>query len=132
MSFDKVLLFLRTNYITKQNNPNQFQPNQVKVKVTIWTTHFHCHQCDTQDIHLYIELKKTNIKSLELFNENIEKYIFDIAGGTAWKVVKQRVISGPNFPVSRLNKGLYSVNLGPNTEKYGPEITPYLETFHAV
>ena len=27
--------------------------------------------------------KKTNIKSLELFNENIEKYIFDIAGGTA-------------------------------------------------
>ena len=31
------------------------------------------------------------------------------------------VISGPCFPVFRLNTG-----------KYGPEITPYLDTFHAV
>ena len=34
---------------------------------------------------------------------------------------KCRVISGPYFPV-----------FGPNTGKYGPEITPYLDTFHAV
>ena len=33
---------------------------------------------------------------------------------TAWKVSKYGVISGPN------------------TGKYGPEITPYLDTFHAV
>ena len=33
---------------------------------------------------------------------------------TAWKVSKYGVISGPN------------------TGKYGPVITPYLETFHAV
>ena len=26
----------------------------------------------------------------------------------------------------------YGVISGPNTEKYGPEITTYLETFHAV
>ena len=26
----------------------------------------------------------------------------------------------------------YGVISGPNTEKYGPEITPYLETFYAV
>ena len=40
---------------------------------------------------------------------------------TAWKVSKCRVISGPYFPV-----------FGLNTRKYGPEITPYLDTFHAV
>ena len=33
---------------------------------------------------------------------------------TAWKVSKYGVISGPN------------------TGKYGPEITPYLDAFHAV
>ena len=33
---------------------------------------------------------------------------------TAWKVFKYGVISGPN------------------TGKYGPEITPYLDTFHAL
>ena len=31
------------------------------------------------------------------------------------------VISGPYFPVFELNTG-----------KYGPDITPYLDTFHAV
>ena len=40
---------------------------------------------------------------------------------TAWKVSKYGVISGPYFPVLSLNTG-----------KYGPEITPYLDTFHAV
>ena len=40
---------------------------------------------------------------------------------TAWKVSKYGVISGPYFPV-----------FGLNTAKYGPEITPYLENFHAV
>ena len=34
---------------------------------------------------------------------------------------KYGVVSGPYFPV-----------LGLNTEKYGPEITPHLDTFHAV
>ena len=34
---------------------------------------------------------------------------------------KYRVISGPYFPV-----------FSPNVGKYGPEITPYLDTFHAV
>ena len=40
---------------------------------------------------------------------------------TAWKVSKYGVISGPYFPV-----------FNPNTGKYGPEITLYLDTFHAV
>ena len=34
---------------------------------------------------------------------------------------KYGVISGPYFPV-----------FCPNTGKYGPKITPYLDTFHAV
>ena len=46
---------------------------------------------------------------------------FSIYGHTAWKVSKYRVICGPYFPVFGLNAG-----------KYGPEITPYLDTFHAV
>ena len=40
---------------------------------------------------------------------------------TALKVSKYRVFCGPYIPV-----------LGLNSEKYGPEKTPYLETFHAV
>ena len=39
---------------------------------------------------------------------------------TAWKVSKYGVISGPLF--------LFGLNTG----KYVPEITPYLDTFHAV
>ena len=40
---------------------------------------------------------------------------------TAWKVSKYGVISGPYFP-----------EFGPKTGKYRPEVTPYLESFHAV
>ena len=38
---------------------------------------------------------------------------------TAWKLSKYGVISGPHFPVFVFS---------PNTGKYGPEITPYLNT----
>ena len=40
---------------------------------------------------------------------------------TTWNVSKYGVISGPYSSVFRLNTG-----------KYGPEITPYLDNFHAV
>ena len=40
---------------------------------------------------------------------------------TAWKVSKYGIISGPCFSV-----------FGLNTEKCGPEITPYLDPFHGV
>ena len=40
---------------------------------------------------------------------------------TAWKVSKHGVISGLYLPV-----------FSPNTGKHGPEITSYLDTFHAV
>ena len=44
-----------------------------------------------------------------------------LAGTTAQKVSKYRVFSGPYFPVFGLNTG-----------KYGPEKTPYLDSFYAV
>ena len=40
---------------------------------------------------------------------------------SAWKMSKYRLFSGPYFPV-----------FNPNTRKYWPEKTPYLETFHEV
>ena len=40
---------------------------------------------------------------------------------TEWKVSKYGVIPGPYFPVLGLNIG-----------KFGPEITPYLDPFHAL
>ena len=42
---------------------------------------------------------------------------------------KYAVFSGPYFPVFGLNTN--SV-FSPNAGKYGPEKTPYLDTFHAV
>ena len=53
---------------------------------------------------------------------------------TEWKVSKYRVISGLDFPVFGLNTEIYSLNLRIQSEykKIGPEITPYLDTFHAV
>ena len=45
---------------------------------------------------------------------------------TAWKVSKYGVISDPYFPVFVLNTE------NPNTGKYRPEITPYLDTFDVV
>ena len=46
---------------------------------------------------------------------------------------KYRVISGRYFPVFGLNTEIYFENsvFSPNTGKYGPEITPHLDTFHA-
>ena len=55
----------------------------------------------------------------------------------AWKVSKYGVISGPYFPAFGVNTERYEVSkylsvFSPNVGKYGPEITPYGETFHAV
>ena len=47
---------------------------------------------------------------------------------TAWKVSKYGVSSGPYFLVFGQNTDVFILN----TEKYGPEKTPYLDTFHAV
>ena len=49
----------------------------------------------------------------------------------------QKSFSGRYFPVFALNTEIYSVNLRIKSEyrnigKYGPEKTPYLDSFHAV
>ena len=68
------------------------------------------------------------LKFLSIFDDEshfsflIQKFVIENWGtATAWKVSKYGVISGPYFPV-----------FSPNTGKHGPEITPYLDTFHAV
>ena len=48
--------------------------------------------------------------------QNIFRYLI-----TVLKVYKHGIFSGPYFPVFGLNTG-----------KYGPEKTPYLDSFHAV
>ena len=50
------------------------------------------------------------------------------------KSVQMRNFSGPYFPVIGLNTEIYSVNLLTKSEtgKYGPEKTPYLDTFLAL
>ena len=48
---------------------------------------------------------------------------------------KNGVISGPYFPAFGLNTERYFVHLSVfslNAGKYGPEVTPFLDTFHAV
>ena len=61
-------------------------------------------------------MQKLRIKKTKVLQITLLSGLF-----TAWKVSKYGVISGPYFPVFELNTG-----------KYGPEITPYLDTFHAV
>ena len=43
--------------------------------------------------------------------------------------IRTGIISGPYFPVFGLDTEIYT---NPNAGKYGPEITPYLDAFHAV
>ena len=49
-------------------------------------------------------------------------------------MAKDRVISGPCFPTFGLKTERYEISLRTqlNAGKYGPEITAYLGTFHAV
>ena len=51
---------------------------------------------------------------------------------TAWKVSKYGNFSSPYFPAFVLNKISYLSVFSPNAGKYGPEKTPYLDTFHTV
>ena len=46
-------------------------------------------------------------------------------------MTKYEVFSGPYFPAFELNTERYGV-FSSNAGKYGPEKTPYLDTFHAV
>ena len=53
-------------------------------------------------------------------SELVKTYL-ELYQTSAWKVSKYGVFPGPYFPV-----------FSPNTGKYRPEKTPYLDNFHAV
>ena len=59
--------------------------------------------------------------NLDISHNGIINLRCNVIATTAWKVSKYGVISGPYFPAFGLNTG-----------KYRPEITSYLETFHAL
>ena len=56
------------------------------------------------------------------------KHFLRTDSDTAWKMSKYGAFFGPYFPVFTPQISAFS----PNTEKYGPGKTPYLDTFHAV
>ena len=58
---------------------------------------------------------------LAAFTASKMKLNFNENSNNSWKESKYGVFSGPYFPVFR-----------PNTEKCGPEKTPYFDTFHAM
>ena len=64
-------------------------------------------------------------ENINIIWKNLETYQYSASQQTIndWVFWLQQygVISGPSFPLLELNTG-----------KYGPEITPYLDTFHAV
>ena len=64
-----------------------------------------------------VSLKPLNIKVHHFLRKRISLF----SGITVRKVSKYGVFSGPYFPAFGLNTG-----------KYGPEETPYFDTFHAV
>ena len=78
--------------------------------------------------HFRSELKRYNfgttfgkIKHQQDQPDSIAETLEFVDLDTAWNVSKYGVISGPYFPV-----------FSRKTRKYGPEIIPYLDTFHAM
>ena len=70
-------------------------------------------------INVYYRKRKSLLDWL--FWSKNTNYQFKLKFSTTWKVPKYGVISGHYFPV-----------FGMNTGRYGPELTPYLDTFRAV
>ena len=68
--------------------------------------------CDNSFRHNFLSSYKWYLRSKSLFHGLVFEAI------TEWKMSKYGVISGPHFPAFGMNAG-----------KYGPEITPYLDTF---
>ena len=106
------------------------------------------HWGSSKDFFDYLDFCWTNSKklilnqtgSLEINNDSAkmrnEKFSISIRN-IAWIVSKYEAFSELCFPVFKLNTEIYFVNLSrftfsQNTGKYGPEKTPYLDTFHGV
>ena len=57
---------------------------------------------------------------------------FDGNEATEWKMFKYGVVSGPHFPVFRLNTEIFSVNLRIQSDYRKVLTRNNLDTFHAV
>ena len=68
--------------------------------------------CDNSFRRNFLSSYKWYLRSKSLFHGLVFEAI------TEWKMSKYGVIPGPHFPAFGMNAG-----------KYGPEITPYLDTF---
>ena len=66
------------------------------------------------------------IASLALWN--YLKNSFRLTYNHCVKSAQIRSFSGPYFPLFRLNMEIYIFVFSPNTGKYGPEKSPYLDT----
>ena len=87
----------------------------------------HCNECRCNSKKTFLEIQnkiETLLSPTQYMTIIVRliraNWVFG-QGYTAWNVPKYGVISGPYFSV-----------FSPNTGKYGPEITPYLDTFHAM
>ena len=89
--------------LRKSSYSVRIQENTDQEKFHIWTLSTQCILC---------------CHRLDFIRWKIGIYRISHTFITAWKVSKYGVISGPYFPVFGLNTG-----------KYGPEKTPYLDTF---
>ena len=88
---------------------------------------FFCESCFSNSDILFSKMLENKFS---VFKES-EFWEYATKPITAWKVSKYGVIAGPYFPAFGLNTERYFV-FSPNAGKYGPEITPYFGTFHAV
>ena len=100
------------NELSREKEDSYFLCSNVsfRIKMKIWKPD----KCPCRPCQMYIQ----TLIILSLLYQDL--IVFDV-DPSAWKVSKYGVISGPYSPV-----------FSPNTGKFGPEITPYLETFHAV
>ena len=71
-----------------------------------------------------------SLKTLESLIRGFKMGMANELRGTAWKVSKYGVFFWSVF--SRIRTEYGEIVFSPNAGKYGPEKTPYLDTFHTV
>ena len=99
--------------ISQRNSPRFFTRNYKSVVNTFY-------KFITQNHRVEEKLSNLQLNKLKPARKNATSI-------TAWKVSKYGAFSGPYFPVLGSNTEIYG-----KYGKYGPEKTPYLDTFHTV
>ena len=106
------------NHLVRKRTHNHFGQTMVD---SLWNV---SHVTRTYGLSHFLDFKTfivtTWTRNLQT-SSCISSFLPSQVKGTAWKVSKYGVFSGPYFHVFGLNTG-----------KYGPEKTPYLGTFHTM